>query len=64
MDKFTQEEHLPQPLQTDKQKFKRAVAFLTVYNGIFNVKNKSNKLYSTVSINNDEFTQITFPTGA
>ena len=44
MDKSTHEEHLSQPLQTNK-KFKIAATFLTGYNGIFNVTNKNNKNY-------------------
>ena len=42
MDKSTHEEHLSQPLQTNKQ-FKIAVTFLTGCNGIFNITNKNNK---------------------
>ena len=34
------------------------------YNGIFNVTNKNNKLYFTVSINDDDFNQITVRPGA
>ena len=41
MDKSFHEEHLAQPLQTNKQ-YKTAVTFLTGYNGTFNVTN-SNK---------------------
>ena len=40
MDKYTHEEHLAQPLQTNNKQFKIAVTFLTAYDGIFNVTNK------------------------
>ena len=36
-DKSIHEEHLSQPLQKNNKQFKIAVAFLTGYNGIFNV---------------------------
>ena len=39
MDESTDEEHLSQPLQTNNKQFKVAVAFLSAYNGIFNVAN-------------------------
>ena len=39
MDKSLHEEHLPQPLQTNNKQIKRAVTFLTGYNGTFNVIN-------------------------
>ena len=40
MDKTTHEEHLSQPLHTNKKQFKIAVTFLTGYNGLFNITNK------------------------
>ena len=55
MNQSTHEEHLLQSLQTNNKQPKLAVTFLTGYSGIFNVINKNNKFYFTVSINNDEF---------
>ena len=46
MDKSTYEEHLSQPLQTNIEQFKIAVTFLTGYNGIFNVTNENNNIFS------------------
>ena len=47
------------------KKFKKAVTFLTGYNGIFNVTDKNNKFYFTKSITVDDgFIQITIPPGA
>ena len=43
MDKSIHEYHLSQPLQTNIKQFKKAVTFLSAYNGIFNVKNSNNK---------------------
>ena len=45
MDKSTHEEHLSQPLQTNKQQFKIAATFLSGYNGIFKITNSNNKYY-------------------
>ena len=45
IDKSTHEEHLSQPFQTIKKHFKKAVTFLSAYNGIFIVTNSDNKLY-------------------
>ena len=42
MDKSTQEGYLSQPLQTNNERFKIAVTFLTAYNGIFNITKKYN----------------------
>ena len=53
MEKSTHEEHLSQPLQTNNKQFKRAVTFLTAYNGIFNVTSKNNKYYFSKSIIDD-----------
>ena len=65
MDKSTHEEHLSQPLQTNKKQFKIAVTFLTGYNGIFNVTNSTNKFYFMKSISDEDgFIQITIPPGA
>ena len=64
MDKSTHEEHLSQPLQTNKKQFKIAVTFLSGYNGIFNVTCSNNKFYFTRSITEDGFIQITIPPGA
>ena len=43
MDRSTHEKHLSQPLQTNNKQFKIAIAFLSAYNGIFNVTNRNNK---------------------
>ena len=64
MDKSIDEKHLSQPLQTHKKQFKLALTFLTAYNGLFKVTNKNSKFYFTVSINDDDFNQITIPPGA
>ena len=40
MDKYTHEESLSQPLQTNNKQYKVAVTFLTDYNGIFKDINK------------------------
>ena len=63
MNNSTHEEHLSQPLQTINKQFKSAVTFLTGYNGIFNVTNKCNKFYFTVSINDDDFSVFSVPPG-
>ena len=62
MDKSTHEKHLSQPLQTNNKQFK--IAFLTGYNGIFNVTDKNNKFYFTKSITDDDYIIITIPPGA
>ena len=65
MDKSTHEEHCYQPLQTNNKQFKKAVTFLTSYNGIFNVSNSNNKFYFTKPLSDkDSFIQITIPPGA
>ena len=65
MDKSIHEEHLSQPLQTNNKQFKKAVTFLSAYNGIFNVTNENNKFYFTKSITDDDgFIKITIPPGA
>ena len=64
MDKSTREEHLSQPLQTDKKLFKSPVTFLISFNGNFNVTNSSNNFYSKKTITEgDDFIQITIPPG-
>ena len=65
MDKSAHEEHLIQPLQTNNKQFRKAVTFLTGYNGIFNVTNSNNKIYSLKSVNEEDgFFQITIRPGA
>ena len=65
MDKSTHEEHLSQPLQTNNKKFEKAVTFLTVYNGIFNVTNSNNKFHFKKSITDEDvFIQLTISPGA
>ena len=64
MDESTHEEKLSQTLQTNNKQFKRAIAFLTGYNGIFNVTNKNIKFYFTISIVDYDFSVITIPAGA
>ena len=63
MDKSSHEEHLFQPLQTNNKRFKIAVTFLTVYNGIFDVTNENNKFYFSRSMGGETF-RITIPPGA
>ena len=46
MDKSAHEEHLSQPLQTNKKQFKIGITFLTAYNGIFDVTNENNSFFS------------------
>ena len=64
MVKSTYEEHFPQPLQTNHNKFKMAFTFLTGYDGVFNNTNKNDKLYFRVSINADGFSKIGISPGA
>ena len=65
MDKSTYEEHLSQPLQTNNKQFKKAITFLSAYNGIFIVKNENNKFYfKKTNTNEDGFNKITIPPGA
>ena len=65
MEKSTHEEYLFQPLQTNNKQFKKAVTFLSAYNGIFNVTNSNNKFYFTKSITDDDhYIMITIPQGA
>ena len=58
MEKSTHGENISQPLQT-KKTFKVAIACLTGLNGIFKVTSNNNKLYSTTSIDEKDFTEIT-----
>ena len=62
MDKSTHEEHLSQPLQTNKKQFKIALTYLTCYNGIFNITSKNNKFYFINPAK--EIVMITIPRGA
>ena len=65
MDKTTHEEHLSQPLQINKKKFKIAIIFLTGYNGIFNITNSKNKFsFKKTITDEDGFILITIPPGA
>ena len=64
MDKSTHEKHLSQPLQTNIKQFRTAVTFLSAYNGIFNVTNRNNKFYFKKSLIEEDFIQITIPSGA
>ena len=65
MDKSTNEEHLPQPLQTNNKHNKIAVTLLTGYNGIFNVTSSNNKFYFLKSITDEDgYIQITISPGA
>ena len=65
MDKSTHEEHLSQPLQTNKKQFKIAATFLSGYNGVFNITNSNNKFYFKKTITDEDgFVQITIPPGA
>ena len=63
MDKSTHEEHLFQPLQTNNKQFKKAITFLSAYNGIFNVTNSNNKFYFFKSISDDDHIQISIRPG-
>ena len=65
MDKWTHEEHLSQPLQTNNKQFKIVVTFLRGYYGIFNVTYKNDKFYFKETITDEDgFVQITIPSGA
>ena len=65
MDKSTHEEHLFEPLQTNNKQFKKAITFLTGYNGIFNIRNENNNFYFKKTITNEDgFIKITIPPGA
>ena len=64
MDKSTHEGHLSQPLQTNNSQLKMEVTFLTGYNGIFEVTIKNKNIYFAVSVNDDDFSVISFPCGA
>ena len=63
MDKSTHEEHLFQLLKPNKKQLKRAVTFLSAYNGIFNVTNLNTKLYSKKAFINRDFIQVTIRPG-
>ena len=65
MDESTHEEHLSQPLQTNKKQLKIANTFLTGYNCILNVTNSKNKFCFLKSITEgDGCIQITVSPGA
>ena len=64
MSQSNHEEHLFQPLQTNNKQFKKAITFLTGYNGIFNVTNSNNKFYFLKSITDDDHIIITIAPGA
>ena len=65
MDKSTQDEHLVQPLQTNNKQYKKAVTFLSDYNGFFNVTNTNNKFCFKKRITDEDgFIQITILPGA
>ena len=63
MDKSTHEEHLSQPIQINNKQFKFSITSLTGYNGIFNVTIRNDKFHFTVSIKDDDFSQITITQG-
>ena len=63
MDKSTHEEHLSQPVQTNKKQFKIAFTFLNGYNGIFNITTKKQFYFKKAPIDED-FIQIRIPEGA
>ena len=65
MHRSTHEEHLYQPLKTTNKQFKKAVTFLTGYNGIFNVTNSINNFYFAKAFTEkDGYIQITKKPGA
>ena len=65
LDISTHEEHIFRPHQTNNKQFKIAFAFLTGYNGIFNVTKSNNRFYfKKKNINEDDFIQISIPQGA
>ena len=62
MNKGTHEEHPNQPLQPNNEQLKKAVSFLTGYNGIFNVTSKNIKLFFLkANTDKDGYIQITTP---
>ena len=64
IDKVTHEEHLSEPLQTNKKKFKIAITFLTGDNAIFKVTSSNNKIRSAKSLTDEDgFIQITISPG-
>ena len=65
MNKSTPEEHLYQSLQTNNAQFKKAVTFLTGYNGVFNVLISNNKFsFMKSTTDKDGFIKITKLPGA
>ena len=64
MKKFTHEEHLSQPLQSNNKQFKTAITFLSGYNVTFKRTNKNNKFFSQKHLLiKMVFFQITIPPG-
>ena len=61
MYKSTHEEHLFQPLQTNNKQFKKAVTFISAYNGIFNVTNLIIKFYFKKALIDEDFVQMRIP---
>ena len=64
VEKSNHEEHQSQPQQTNNKKIKTVVTFSTAYNCAFNVTNKNIKFYFTVSVNDDDFNQVSIAPGA
>ena len=64
LDQSIDDEHPSQPLQTNNKQFKKAVTFLTGYNGIFNVTKSNKKFYFPKSITDEDgYIQITISLG-
>ena len=63
-DKPIDEENLSQPLPTKKKQIKETISFLIGYKDIFKIASKSNKLYITTAIDDDDFSEITISQGA
>ena len=63
-DKFTHEEHLSQPQQSNRRHFKIAVLFLFRYNGFFNVTNKNGKIIFISVFEGPEYNLISIFPGA
>ena len=64
MNKSAHEEHLAQPLQTKNKQYKRALTFLSGFNGILNVTNLNNNFYFKKSFNDGDLIQIGLSPGA
>ena len=62
MDEPTLQENLSEPIQTKNRQFITAVTSLTGYTGIFKKTISNNKFYFTITINDDDFCDVTnFP---